>query len=131
MKKMCQTVFIAAAAGLIGCFSLLPCELHAQSAQQIKVNMKKRAPALDKLKAQGIIGEGNTGLLVVLQKTASSDDVKLVEAENADRKLVYKAIAKKEGTTVELVGSRRALQIHEIAKVGTMIQDEKGAWSKK
>ncbi len=131
MKKMCQTVFIAAAAGLIGCFSLMPCELHAQSAQQIKVNMKNRAPALDKLKAQGIIGEGNTGYLVVLQKTASADDVKLVNAENADRKLVYKAIAKKEGTTPELVGSRRALQIHEKAKAGTMIQSEKGDWSKK
>ena len=37
----------------------------------------------------------------------------VVNSENTDRKLVYEAIAKKQGTTADLVGQRRALQIAE------------------
>ena len=130
MKRTFRTVAVAIA--LMGCFSFLPSEVHAQTAQQIKANMKSRAPILDRLRAQGSIGEANTGYLVILQKnTLSPDEVKTVQAENADRALVYKAIAKKEKTTVDLVGKRRALKIHEIARKGTMIQNENGAWSKK
>ena len=130
MKRTFRTV--AAAIALMSCFSFLPSEVHAQTAQQIKANMKSRAPILDRLRAQGSIGEANTGYLVILQKnTLSPDEVKTVEAENADRALVYKAIAKKEKTTVDLVGKRRALKIHEISRKGTMIQNENGAWSKK
>ena len=131
-NKMHHGVFAAAALALIAGFSVLPAPLQAQTAQQIKTNMKNRAPALDKLKDQGAVGESNTGFLVVLQQTAvSPEDVKTVEAENADRTLVYKAIAKKQGTTVELVGQRRALQLHEKARQGAMIQNEKGEWVKK
>ena len=122
MNRTCRTVL--AAITLIGCFSFLPGEAHAQSAQQIKANMKARAPLLDRLREQGAVGEANTGFL-------GADEVKAVEAENADRALVYKAIAKKEKTTVELVGKRRALKIHEISKKGTMIQNEEGTWAKK
>ena len=129
MNRTCRTVL--AAITLIGCFSFLPGEAHAQSAQQIKANMKARAPLLDRLREQGAVGEANTGFLVVLQKNLGADEVKAVEAENADRALVYKAIAKKEKTTVELVGKRRALKIHEISKKGTMIQNEEGTWAKK
>ena len=130
MKRTFQPVF-AAAVLLAGCFAFMPGDLHAQSAQQIKANMKNRAPALDRLKAQGIIGEANTGFLVILQKSISADDAKIVEAENADRALVYKAIAKKQDVSADLVGSRRALKIHENARAGTMIQNEKGVWLKK
>lgn len=129
MKRTYRTAFAALA--LMGCFSFYTAEVHAQTAQQIKANMKSRAPVLDRLRAQGAIGEANTGYLVILQKDISPEETKTVEAENADRALVYKAIAKKEKTTVELVGKRRALKIHEISKKGTMIQDENGEWSKK
>lgn len=129
MKRTYRTVLAAVA--LMGCFSFLPAELHAQTAQQIKANMKSRAPVLDRLREQGSIGEANTGFLVILQDTLTPDEKKTVEAENADRALVYKAIAKKQGTTPELVGKRRALKIHEISRQGTMVQDENGNWSKK
>lgn len=129
MKRTCRTVLAAAA--LMGCFAFLPAELHAQTSQQIKANMKNRAPVLDRLRNQCAIGEANTGFLAILQKNLKPDEIKAVEAENADRALVYKAIAKKQGTTPELVGKRRALKIHEITRKGTMIQNENGDWSKK
>lgn len=103
----------------------------AESAQTIKANMKARIPALEKLKAQGAIGEASTGLLAVLKAPLAADDAKIVEAENADRTKIYTAIAKQQGTTVKLVGERRAKQIHEHAPKGTFIQDEKGTWAQK
>ena len=55
----------------------------------------------------------------------------VVAAENADRRDVYKAIAKQQGATVEVVGKRRALQIAEKASPGEWIQDKSGQWIKK
>ena len=41
------------------------------------------------------------------------------------------AIAKKQGTTPELVGQRRAIQIYKKAEPGTWIQGPKGEWKQK
>jgi uncharacterized protein YdbL (DUF1318 family) len=67
-------------------------------------------------------------LQFVGQKKEKKD---VVAAENADRKKVYAAIAKQQGTTAELVGKRRALQIAKKAKAGTWIQDQSGKWNQK
>ncbi|MFP4444853.1 MAG: DUF1318 domain-containing protein [Desulfosudaceae bacterium] len=45
--------------------------------------------------------------------------------------MVYQAIASKLGTTVDKVGSRRALQIRENAEPGTWIQEPDGQWTRK
>jgi uncharacterized protein YdbL (DUF1318 family) len=55
----------------------------------------------------------------------------LVEAENEDRRKIYTAIAKQQGTTAALVGKRRALQIAGKADPGTMIQGADGKWGPK
>ena len=62
-------------------------------------------------------------------KTESNRRVK--GAENSDRQKVYEAIAAKEGTSPELVGRRRALQIAENASAGTWLQAADGSWSRK
>ena len=130
MKNMLSAFCLAGTALLCSC--ILPCEAAAaETAQTIKMNMKARIPALDKLKAQGAIGEANTGLLAVLKDPLSAEDAKTVDAENADRTKIYTAIAKQQGTTVKLVGERRARQIHELAPKGTFLQDEKGNWNRK
>jgi uncharacterized protein YdbL (DUF1318 family) len=98
-------------------------------ADDIKARMKKRLPTIKELKAQGIVGEDNEGFLQFVGGKKAKEDV--VAAENKDRKTIYTAIAKQQGTTAELVGSRRALQIAQKASPGEWLQDASGKWYQK
>ena len=99
------------------------------SADDIKTRMKKRLPVVKELKAKGIMGENNQGYLQFVGAKKEKADV--IAAENKDRKTVYAAIAKQQGTTAELVGKRRALQIAKKAAPGELVQDAGGNWNKK
>jgi uncharacterized protein YdbL (DUF1318 family) len=99
------------------------------SADDIKTRMKKRLPVLKELKAKGIVGEDNKGYLQFVGAKKEKADV--IAAENKDRKTVYAAIAKQQGTTAELVGKRRALQIAKKADPGEWVQDANGKWLQK
>lgn len=98
-------------------------------ADDIKSRMMSRLPAIKALKAKGIIGENNKGYLGFLGSETTEKDV--VDAENEDRTKVYTAIAKQQGTTVDVVGKRRAKQIEEKAEHGEWIQKENGEWYQK
>ena len=98
-------------------------------ADDIKTRMKNRLPVIVELKAQGIVGENNQGYLEFVGSKKDKADV--VAAENEDRKTVYTAIAKQQGTTAELVGKRRALQIAQKASPGEWVQDAAGKWIQK
>ena len=98
-------------------------------ADDIKTRMKQRLPVIIELKTKGIVGENNAGYLEFIGGKSEKADV--VAAENADRQTVYAAIAKQQGTTAELVGKRRALQIAEKANTGEWVQDSSGTWIKK
>jgi uncharacterized protein YdbL (DUF1318 family) len=98
-------------------------------ADDIKARIKQRLPIIKELKAQGIIGENNKGYLEFVGGKQAKADV--VAAENKDRQTVYAAIAKQQGTTAELVGQRRALQIAKKADKGEWVQDASGKWIKK
>lgn len=95
----------------------------------IKARMKSRLPKIVQLKATGIVGETHDGYLAFVgaQKTEQA----LVAAENEDRKKVYQAIAKQQGTSAKVVGQRRALQIAEKAQPGEWLQDAGGKWYQK
>lgn len=95
----------------------------------IKARMKSRLPAIMQLKAKGIVGENHLGYLEFVGKSRKKAAV--VAAENADRKKVYTAIAKKNKTTIQNVGARRALQIAQRATSGHMIKGADGKWRKK
>lgn len=95
----------------------------------IKGRMKDRLPKIIELKAAGIIGENNQGFLAFIGGNTSEQA--LVDAENQDRQLVYGAIAKQQGTTADVVGRRRALQIADKAKPGEWLQDTGGKWVQK
>ncbi len=95
----------------------------------IKARMKDRLPRIIELKAAGIIGENNQGFLAFIGGDQS--EKALVDAENQDRQRVYGAIAKQQGTTADVVGRRRALQIAENAKPGEWLQDAGGKWVQK
>jgi uncharacterized protein YdbL (DUF1318 family) len=98
-------------------------------ADDIKTRMKQRLPVILELKSKGIVGENNAGYLEFIGTKREKADV--VAAENKDRKTVYTAIAKQQGTTAELVGKRRALQIAKKADPGEWVQDASGKWIQK
>jgi uncharacterized protein YdbL (DUF1318 family) len=97
--------------------------------EDIKTRMLSRLADIVKLKAQGVVGENNEGYLTILQ--SPTDKKALIDAENKDRDIIYRAIAKKQGTTAQLVGQRRALMHAQNADAGTMIQNKDGKWIKK
>ena len=98
-------------------------------ADDIKARMKKRLPEIKALKTEGIVGENNKGYLQFVSDNKAKADV--VAAENEDRQTVYKAIAKQQSTTAELVGKRRALQIAKKARAGEWVQNDAGQWIQK
>ncbi len=98
-------------------------------AESIKARMKARLPAILELKEKGVVGEDKNGFLQFVGDKKEKKD--LIAAENADRKKVYAHIAKQQGTTVQLVGERRALKIANKAKPGTWLQDQSGKWYQK
>jgi uncharacterized protein YdbL (DUF1318 family) len=97
-------------------------------AEGIKARMQARLPAIVALKAEGIIGEDNKGYLAFVGSARQQVDI--VAGENQDRRQVYAAIAKQQGTTVEVVGELRARQIAGNASPGDWLQNEQGAWIK-
>lgn len=99
------------------------------SSDGIKQRMIDRLPVINDLKARGIVGENNLGFLEFMGDQKEKADV--VKAENRDRKSVYDAIAKKQGTTADVVGKHRAAQIAGKAPAGLMLQDANGKWYKK
>ena len=99
------------------------------AADGLKESMAARLPEIMALKDKGVIGEDNQGYLQFVGAAREKDD--LMQAENNDRRQVYQAIAKQQGTTVDLVGRRRAQQIMGIAQSGHWLQDANGRWYKK
>jgi uncharacterized protein YdbL (DUF1318 family) len=95
----------------------------------IKERMKTRLPIIIELKGKGIVGENFFGYLEFVG--AKKEKPEVVAAENADREKVYAAIAKQQGTTAELVGKRRALQIAQKARPGEWLKDADGNWNQK
>ncbi len=109
----------------------------ADDAATIKKNMAERKPKIEALKKAGSVGENKAGYLEAMTKETagkevklSDDEKKLVEDENKDRKAVYNAIAKQEGSTVDKVGELRAKQIRSKTPEGEFIQNEDGKWIK-
>ena len=97
-------------------------------ADSIKDRMADRAPTITALKDQGLVGENNQGFLEIRSPQAQSN---LVADENRDRAAVYQAIAKKIGTTPDLVGQRRAGKLAEMARSGNWLQASDGSWYQK
>ncbi|MDL2330023.1 YdbL family protein [Desulfosarcina sp. OttesenSCG-928-A07] len=97
--------------------------------QSIQERMQGRLPVIIKLKADGIVGETSQGFLAFVG--SEKREASVVDAENNDRRQVYEAIAKKENTTSEQVGQRRALQVSQRAKPGEWLQDPSGKWYRK
>jgi len=103
--------------------------IGTSSAQGIKERMKQRLPAIVALKAQGIVGENNSGFLAFV--TGQKSHESLVASENKDRKAIYAHIAKQQNTSITVVEKRRAITLSERAAPGEFVQKPDGSWVKK
>jgi len=99
-------------------------------ASDIKARMKQRKPTVSMLKSEALVGENNKGYLEFVPGAAKKE-ANTISAENKDREAVYGAIAKKEGSTPQYVGERRAVQIAQKASPGSWLQDTSGNWYRK
>ncbi|MDD3694393.1 MAG: YdbL family protein [Lentisphaeria bacterium] len=113
------------------CLPFYAVELNAQDAQSIKQNMVKRLPRINELKKKGLIGETHKGYLGAVKASLPAAERKLMDEENADRKKVYEAIAKQQGSSPILVGERRAKTLFSQAKSGEFLQENNGNWRQK
>lgn len=96
----------------------------------IAARMMERLPAVDQLLLSGQVGENNRGLLEPRQ-ALGDEQRKLVMAENADRQMVYAAIAERTNQPPAVVARNRAHQIRERAAKGVWLQDADGKWFRK
>lgn len=99
----------------------------AAQADSVKERMASRAPEILELKSQGLIGENNQGYLEIRGAGAGGAGA-LVDAENKDRQMVYKAIAAKTGASVAQVGQRAAAKRTQVAGAGEWLQKPNGEW---
>ena len=125
MKRKIFTTTIS----LLLSFMLISGASAFAGAKEIKARMRARLPVIKALKAKGIVGENNKGYLAF--RSGDRSKAADVNAENNDRREVYSQIAKQQGTTADLVGKRRALQIAKRAKAGEWVQDGNGRWYQK
>ncbi len=82
-------------------------------------------------KAQGLVGEANTGYITAVQSPASAEVRALIADVNGKRKAQFESTARKTGTTVTQVANRfYELAVQKTAP-GNYYQDSSGRWQKK
>ena len=82
-------------------------------------------------KAQGLVGEANTGYLAAVQTPASAEVRALISEVNAKRKEQFEITAEKTGATVPQVANRFYELAVEKTAPGHYYQDPGGRWLKK
>ncbi len=85
---------------------------------------KARRPQLISLEAKGVIGENRSGLVEVRMSDPAAQE--LMQAENDDRMVIYNAIARKNGSTLEDVQKLYAQRLQGDAVAGTPIEEDIG-----
>jgi len=107
-----------------------PLAIAAEDLGAVRARLAQRQPAVDDLRDRQIAGENNRGYLEI-RGQATGPEQKTVSDENADRRMVYAALAAQTGSTAETVGRQRAQQIAIRSKRGVWIQDPRGEWRQK
>ncbi|MCG8431961.1 MAG: DUF1318 domain-containing protein [Candidatus Omnitrophica bacterium] len=87
---------------------------------------KERLGELRSLQQEGIVGENRLGLVEVREEAVSPGVQELVDKENHDRMLIYRAIASKGETAVENVQMLYAERLQGSAPAGTPVEDAAG-----
>lgn len=115
---------------LLAALLLLAVSAFAQNASDLRRRMEQRLPALDELKAKGVVGENNRGFAEIRDAGTAAAE-KIVAEENSDREQVYALIAKETDTHPDTVARARARQIAASSRSGVWVQDSSGRWHRK
>jgi uncharacterized protein len=107
---------------------LLAAELR--TANEVRKRMEAVLPALDELRKAGKVGETNQGYLEARVELNEAEK-KLIGMENEDRKFIYRILAERAGTTLEIIEQARAEQIRNRSKAGVWLQSPTGQWYQK
>ncbi len=86
---------------------------------------------LHSAKAQGLVGEANSGYLAAVKKPVSNEVKALIADVNAKRRAKFQNTAKKTGTTVAQVSNRFYELAVQKTAAGHFYQDKNGSWKKK
>jgi len=82
-------------------------------------------------KAEGLVGEANTGFVAAVQTPASAEVRALIADVNSKRKAQFESTARKTNTTAAQVANRfYELAVQRTAS-GHFYQDSAGRWKKK
>jgi uncharacterized protein YdbL (DUF1318 family) len=111
-------------------------EASNPSIQSIKQHIRDRFPRLVPFFQKGLIGEGRTGFIEILEnkggaQTEKNDMKSLVDAENRDRRVLYQEVAKSMNISSDQIGKVQrifAQKWHRAADRGWWIQKEDMQW---
>lgn len=104
----------------------------AQSKAELRQRFKERLKDLNRLKADGLVGETYDGwLAVVKNKDLNKKEQKIVDDENDDRRALYRIIADDEKTTPDHVGERNGTRNRKNLRVGEWFKTKDGEWEQK
>jgi uncharacterized protein YdbL (DUF1318 family) len=91
--------------------------------EQAALRRRDRRESLLPLLTQAVIGENKSGLLEIKSPDALNPGAKqLIQAENSDRMIIYRAVASKNGISVEEVQKLYAKRLQEDAPAGSPIE---------
>ncbi len=82
-------------------------------------------------KAQGLVGEANTGYIAAVQTPPSAEVRALIADVNGKRRAKFESAAQKTGTTVAQVANRFYELAVQKTESGHYFQDSGGRWQKK
>ena len=95
--------------------------------EEAALRRKGRLAELSSWQAKGVIGE-NKDALVEVSDPQAAGAAGIVGQENADRMIIYQAIAKKNGTSLAEVQMLYAVRLQASAPSGTPVQSSDGSW---
>ena len=123
-RQSIWSILIAAVLSL-----LLAAPAAAADMKELQQRFKERHGKLQELKRAGTIGEASDGY-VAFVKGEEKEAAKIVNAENADRRELYKLLAEEARTTPETVAKRNAQRNFKLARAGEWLRED-GKWRQK
>ena len=91
--------------------------------EQAALRRKDRKATLSSWEAQAVVGENRSALVEIRNpEVADSAVVEMVRSENEDRMIIYRALAKKYGQTLEEIQRTYAEKLASQAPAGTPVE---------
>lgn len=105
--------------------------VFAQNKDEVTANMRDRYPALQEAKNNGLVGEAWTGLVALVDAGASSDVQALANAENSDRRALFRIIAEETSASIEEVARQNRIRMYRLAEDDHFLQGKDRQWVRK